>query len=370
MNTLATEPLTSEPTLRQIGLLQPSLRKGSYGFMIGPNPLLPGFVCGPENASVWECCHPDALRLLDVRSPLLLCGASGTGKTSLALTVATLWLNQDSQRRLTFSNAIEFSRSLVRAIKADDMPRFRQVYRDCDCLVIDNIHELVGKPSAQEECIATLDHLASQNKVVIATAPDLPVLLAGLDVALISRLAAGHSVVCRHPGPEARRRILQQLAVEIDPSLYGEELDRFSSQLSESQTVIQLRGQLLRWSHQLRSESSSASGHRIAGRLFDPVAAPAISLNEIAKAVAKDLKVPVETLIGPLRKSAVVRARGLAMLLMRQLTSDSYESIGNYFSGRDHTTVMHACKKTETDLKHDPELARIQERIRQRFQRG
>jgi len=363
------DTLASESNLRLIGLLQPSLRKGSYSFITCPNPIVPYFVCGPENVAVLECCHPEALGLLETRSPIVLCGPTGTGKTTIAAMLASLWLNEDPQRRMTFSSATEFSRSLVRAIKADDMPRFRQVNRDCDFWILDNIHELAGKPSAQEECIATIDHLTANGKVVVITAPELPSLLSGLEIALVSRLNAGHSVPMKPLCGEVKRRALQLLAEQLSPSLLGDPIDALSREIPDHQTMVQLKGYLLRWTHQRRADATHAGAGKASSRILG-AASPKVSLHEIAKAVAKELKVSVETLVGPLRKSGVVRARGLAMLLMRQLTNDSYETIGSYFSNRDHTTVMHACKKTESELKHDPELARIQERIRQRYQRG
>jgi chromosomal replication initiator protein len=362
--------LAPQTVLRQIGLMQPPMRKGSYSFIVCPNPIVDGFVCGPENAAVAECFHPDAISLLESRSPLVLSGPSGTGKTSVAATLAALWMNDGLQRKITFTSGMEFSRALVRAIKADDMSRFRQVHRDCDCLVIDNAHELTGKQSAQEELITTLDHLELNQKLVVITATEIPHLLQGLDVGLLSRLSAGHSVLFKHPGSQAKRRILQLAADELTQSIGAADLDRFAAQLPEVHTAMQVRAALLRWSHQLRSDPSEPlAGPKALGRMIEAPLAPNVSPHEIAKIVARELKISVETLVGPLRKSSVVRARGLAMILMRQLTSESYESIGAYFSNRDHTTVMHACKKTEIDLKTDTELSRIHDRIRQRFQR-
>ena len=106
---------------------------------------------------------------------------------------------------------------------------------------------------------------------------------------------------------------------------------------------------------------------RMIDKLVDSQIATAPSTSDIAKAVAREMQITMESLRGPSRKSSVVRARGLAMLLMRHWTDVSFQNIGEYFGGRDHTTVMHACKKTEEDLAKEVDLERMAERIRQKL---
>jgi len=360
-----------EMETRYLGIVQPILRKGSHSFIGLPSPITDCFVAGPENDAVVESLHPDAVATLDLRSPILFSGPSGSGKTTMAATLAALWINDAPQRRITMTSAVEFSRSLTRSIKADDMQRFRQLHRDCDCLFLENVHEFAGKPMAQEEFTATLDHLMGLSRVVVLTALDIAPLLQGVTRALLSRLNYGHSVVLSAPGKESRRALLERIAVHSNLAIDTESLDQLSAHTTEAMTALHLRGVLNRWAHRARLQGEGSNDKLLQGldRILEPRMAPTPSPHEIAKAVARETRVSVDLLVGPTRKSSVVRARGLAMYLMRQLTTESYDNIGGFFSGRDHTTVMHACKKTEAELPSDTELSRIHDRIRQRFQR-
>jgi len=361
----------TEYEARYLGIIPPRLKKGSYSSLVLPNPLADCFIAGPENNRLVEALDSQAITSLETRSPLLLAGASGTGKTTMAATMAALWINELPSRQITMTSAAEFSRSLTRSIKSDDMQRFRQLHRECDCLLVDNIHELASKPAAQEEFIATLDHLLDHSRAILLTANDIPPLLSGLSRPLLSRLSSGHSVVLMPPASTARHALLQRMAVQSNLEISLETIEQLAGQIREDMTAVQLRGILIRWSHQVRlgNITHTATNTRVMDRIIEVRTPPNASAQEIAKVVSREMRVPMELLVGPTRKSSVVRARGLAMYLIRQLTTDSFDHIGSLFSGRDHTTVMHACKKTEAELPQNMELRRIHDRILKRFQR-
>jgi chromosomal replication initiator protein len=146
-------------------------------------------------------------------------------------------------------------------------------------------------------------------------------------------------------------------------------LDAIGAQLQDGMSPLQLRGILIRWSHHNRMtpERTQKESKRLIDNLVDAQVTKAPSVADIAKAVGRELQITMDLLRGPGRKSSVVRARGLAMFLIRQWTVESYQNIGVFFGGRDHTTVMHACKKTEEDLANDHELTRTVDRVRQRL---
>jgi chromosomal replication initiator protein len=300
---------------------------------------------------------------------MLFYGPSGAGKTALALTLAARWTNDAVDRTITVTSGSDFAKALTRAIESDDMERFRQLHRNCDCLLIDNVHELATKPVAQEEMIACLESLAADGKSVVATAQELSSLVPNLRPALASRLNSGLSLPVSLPTSSTRKEILRLLAHQMQIDISDHDIEAIGELLQEGVTAFHLKGILIRWSHQdrLNPGRSQRESKRLIDRLVDSQSARTPDMSEIAKAVGREMRVTMEHLRGPSRKSSVVRARGLAMYLMRKLTESSFQSIGEYFGGRDHTTVMHACKKTEDDLANDHELMRIVDRVHQKL---
>ncbi len=352
-----------------ITLQQPRIRKGSFASLIGATPLLDVFIAGPENQLAAECLSPFGIETLASRSPLYLYGPTGAGKTALALTIAARWTNEANQRTVTLTSGSDFAKAFTRAIEADDMDRFRQVHRQCKCLVVDNIHELATKPVAQAEMVSTIERLTNDGGAIIVTASNLATLVPKLRLALSSRLNGGQSLQVSYPSPATRFEIMKLLAINAKIDITDQDLESICSQLQDGSSALQLRGILVRWSHQNRvaPNRTKIESKRLIDNLVDGQIAKAPSPSDIAKAVAREMQITMELLRGPGRKSSIVRARGLAMLLMRQWTDASFQNIGQYFGGRDHTTVMHACKKTEEELSKDVDLDRMAERIRQKL---
>lgn len=356
-------------SLTVITLQQPRMRKGSFASLIGATPLLEVYVAGPENQLVVECLSPYGIEHLVARSPLYLYGPSGVGKTAIALTLAARWTNELNTRTVTLTSGSDFAKAFTRAIDSDDMERFRQLHRQCGCLVVDNIHELATKPAAQEEMVSTIERLTNEGGAIIATATELATLVPKLRLSLSSRLIGGHSLPISFPSGPTRREIMRLLAASSKIEIGQLDLDSIESQLQDGMSALQLRGILIRWAHHDRVAPgrSKKDSIRLIDKLVDSQIAKAPSTSDIAKAVAREMQITMELLRGPGRKSSVVRARGLAMLLMRQWTDVSFQNIGEFFGGRDHTTVMHACRKTEQDLEKDVDLERVAERIRLRL---
>lgn len=324
---------------------------------------------GPENELLLELLSPASVQSYVDQSPILLIGPSCVGKTTLAMTAATRWLNEGRNRTITMTSGTDFAKSFVRAVKADDMDRFRQLHRNCNCLLVDNVNELSTKPAAQEEFVLTLDQLVQNGSAVICTSTELPTVLPNFRPPLASRLVSGRSLNLVHPNATVRLELIKQLAAHHQFDLSATELQTLAEQVPEETSAIQLNGILLRWwKHDRLTEPRTKTTRRKSiDKIVDAQTARKPSLSTIAKTVAREMNVTLESMQSTVRKSKVVRARGLAMLLMRQLTEESFQNIGVFFGGKDHTTVMHACKKTQSELTQDPVLARSAEQVRQRL---
>nr|MCU0711443.1 DnaA/Hda family protein [Pirellula sp.] len=318
-------------------------------------PLLPSYMIGPENELIRELFATETIETLAKRSPIVLFGLSGTGKTALALTLMCRWLNQDQQRRFQSLSAVDFARAFHRALEEDDMPRFRNQFRSCHGLLLDNIHDLRGKEAIQSELIELLNSSEFSEQLVICTSQQLPGFVSGWNDALVSRLLGGYSLEIQPPSTSIRMELLNQIAASEGLIVQSQDLTRLNAQLADNCTAIQLKGIVTRWRHQQRIEETlnQAISPGAIDQLVVSQQKPAPLPAEIAKNVARELQQTLEAMRGPSRKAGVVRARGLAMHLIRQWTESSYQNIGELFGGRDHTTVMHACKKTEEDLSRD-----------------
>lgn len=346
---------------------RPKSRRGLRD--LGTAPILPQFTIGPENRLVRELFDSDTVSNLSQRSPVLLFGASGTGKTTLALTLIARWLNQDISRTFEVVSATDFARSLHHALEADDMPRFRNQFRSCQALLLDNIHELRGKDSVQSELIELFNNSEQNQTLVICTTQYLPTCASGWNDALVSRLLSGYSLEIHFPSPAIRCDLLRKISELAGLTVDQSELDKLNARLPEQCSALQLKGIVSRWKHHQRIEESlhqsispNSIEHLVVNQQKLPPTPP-----EIAKNVARELQQTFESMKGPSRKAGVVRARGLAMYLIRKWTQSSFQHIGELFGGRDHTTVMHACRKIEEDLENDPELLQCSERLRQKL---
>jgi chromosomal replication initiator protein len=372
--------MTMTQELAKIDLSRIHIKRGVHQIISPPAVLVPQFVIGAENAAVEDLFSGLSIESLVEKSPIVLFGPNSSGKTTLAHELLWRWARDQTNRKLTLTSGNEFGRALQRGTKADDMARFRQIHRQCDGLLIDNLHEMITKPAAQSELVILLKEAYEASRLVVITSLELPRLRPDYHPSLQSLLSAGLSVPVKLPGPQARFAITEMLASQIASELTTDELNKFCMRIQDNPSALELRGLLNRWAHQLHAEAmlkspspksglqKNSANKTSATKHIDKIVAGSgrkFNCKDLLKIVAKEFQVTLDTLTGPSRKSGVVRARGLAMLLMRQLTDESFEAIGEHFSGRDHTTVMHACKRTESSLAKDSELNRIYDRIRQ-----
>jgi chromosomal replication initiator protein len=244
---------------------------------------------------------------------------------------------------------------------------FRLRYRQVRLLAIDDLEHLAGKPAAQRELLFTLDALEAAGSHVLVTAKRLPADLPGLMAGLVSRLSQGLVVPLALPGRAARLAILERLAKARGVGFAQGALSMLADGLQG--TFPELRSAIAQLEFSAAGTGGLIGPERVREHLARYNGSRCASLRQIASVTARSFSLRLSDLRGPSRHRPTPTARALAMYLARNLTTDSLKQIGQYFGGRDHTTVSYSCRKTEERLRTEPELQdalfSIQEELQQ-----
>ena len=278
-------------------------------------------------------------------NPLFIYGGVGLGKTHLMQAAGQLMMERVPNARVTYVHSERFVADMVKALQHNAINDFKKHYRTLDALLIDDIQFFVGKERSQEEFFHTFNTLLEGQRQVIITADRFPKELVGVEERLISRFGSGLTVSIDPPELETRVAILMKKAQHEGLDL-PEEVAFFIAKRVRS-NVRELEGAL-------RRVVASAT---FTGRPIDMALASEglkdllafqerlVTINNIQKTVAEYFKIRVSDLHSKNRARQVVRPRQLAMALSKELTNHSLPEIGDAFGGRDHTTVLHACRK-------------------------
>lgn len=327
------------------------------------------FIAGPENRLV-----PIAVRSVveaepSGYNPLVFYGPSGTGKSHLVHGLATAWKARDRRLRVVCTTAVDFARDLSDAIESQGVDEFREKHRGASLLVVEDLGLLPTRKSdklnAQEELLHTLDALVAEDRWAIVTASAAPAALPGILPALQSRLTEGLTIPLALPGVEARRVILEQLAAARDIPLPESVAKILAEGLAG--TVPELAGVLLQLATSAEIDDTDLDCETARQFLASRGRMKTPTLHDIALATARHFSLRLTDLRSPVRRRALVVARGVAVYLARRLTDESLDRIGAYFGGRDHTTVMHSCRKTEELMASDRAVYEAIEQVQKRL---
>ncbi len=297
-------------------------------------------------------------------NPLFIYGGVGLGKTHLMHAAGNLIKNNGSDAKVAYVHSERFVSDFVKALGNRTMPEFKNYYRSLDALLIDDIQFFVGKDSSQEEFFHTYNTLLEIGSQIIVTSDRFPKDINGLEERLISRFESGLTVRIDPPELETRVAILKNKALKNEVELSDEVAFLVAKKIRSN--VRELEGAL----HRLVASS------RFTNRTIDLDLAKdtlqdltlfqerKISIDNIQKTVADFYSIRVFDLKSKRRNRQIARPRQIAMALAKELTSLSLPDIGDAFGGRDHTTVIHACKKvaelSRTDSKVNEDYNSLQ----------
>jgi chromosomal replication initiator protein len=267
----------------------------------------------------------------------------------LARGLAAWWRERFRDERVVCISGAEFAQDYAAAVEQLELERWRREIRESKLLILDDLGQLYEKRGAQQELVQSLDVLADRDASVVITARTLPNHWPSLAANLRSRLSSGLSVPLSHPGPGARRVILEQIANRqtLSPQALQQLAEGWTA--SVPMLIAATRALELEARHRGHPLDSAKIQHLINARSDTPVP----SLQEIGMRTAKHFGLKLSDLKGPRRMQSLVAARSAAMYLARQLTKKSYQQIGKFFGGRDHATVIHSCRQVEKLMRRD-----------------
>lgn len=292
-------------------------------------------------------------------NPLFIYGGVGLGKTHLMHAVGTEMLKRNPNARIVYLHSERFVADMVKALQLNAINDFKRYYRSVDALLIDDIQFFAGKERSQEEFFHTFNALLEGGQQMILTSDRYPKEISGVEERLKSRFGWGLTVAIEPPELETRVAILMKKAQEAQVNL-PDDAAFFLAQKIRS-NVRELEGALKRVIANAHFTGNAINTPFIKESLKDLLALQdkQVSIDNIQRVVADYYKIKVADLLSKRRSRSVARPRQMAMSLAKELTNHSLPEIGNAFGGRDHTTVLHACRKikelreTDTDIAED-----------------
>lgn len=292
-------------------------------------------------------------------NPLLLYGGVGLGKTHLMQAVGNLILARDRSARVVYLHSQRFVQDMVRALQQGTMQEFMNYYRSVSALLIDDIQFFANKLRSQEEFFHVFNGLLEGGRQMVLTCDRYPREIDGLEERLKSRFVWGLTVAVEPPELEHRVAILMKKAEQEGVDLHQDVAFFIAERIRSN--VRELEGALKRViaNAQFTGRGISIEQVRMALRDLLVIQERQVGVDNIQRTVAEYYKIKISDLLSKRRNRAVARPRQMAMCLAKELTSHSLPEIGDAFGGRDHTTVLHACRKvaelrgSSTDLAED-----------------
>jgi chromosomal replication initiator protein len=292
-------------------------------------------------------------------NPLFIYGETGLGKTHLMHAVAHQMLANNPNARIAYVSTEKFTNEFIHAIRENKLTKFRKYYRTVDALLVDDIHFLSGKESTQEEFFHTFNDLFESGRQIFLASDRPANEIERLENRLISRFQWGLVTDIQAPDFETRVAILRNKAAAMNISLDPEIMNFLAERVSRN--VRRMEGALTRiasYDALINQKLDLEAVERLLSDLLHEETLTKVNVDQIQKKVCDFYQIRFSELIGRRRTSAIVFPRQVAMYISRTLTSDPLKAIGDAFGGRDHGTVIHACKQVENMMEQDGSVKR------------
>lgn len=320
-------------------------KKAEVGHKLNEDFTFDTFVEGKSNEMAKAAAMQVAANAGKSYNPLLLYGGVGLGKTHLMQAVGNLIRRNDPNAKVVYLHSQRFVQDMVKALQQGTMDEFMQFYRSVDTLLIDDIQFFANKLRSQEEFFHVFNALLERDRQMVLTCDRYPREIDGLEERLKSRFVYGLTQEVEPPELETRVAILMKKAeaeqVDLDQSVAFFIGERIRSNVRE------LEGALRRVIANARFTGSRITIDQVKRALRDLLAIQdrQISIDNIQRLVAEYYNIKISDILSKRRSRTIARPRQMAMFLAKELTNHSLPEIGDAFGGRDHTTVLHACKR-------------------------
>ena len=323
------------------------------------------FVIGRSN----RFAHAAALAVAELPAqaynPLFLHGPPGTGKTHLLHAIGDYVRRYGDGLRVCYATIEEFTSEFVEALRARSTADFKERFRGADVVLIDDVQFLAGRARTREEFFHTFNVLLDSGRQLVMTSDRGPAELAELEARLTERFRAGLVVELEAPAIEVRRAILASRARLDGVEVSTEVLDAIAERVTTS--VRALEGALIRVVAyaSLKGETPTAElARHVLRQLGEGESAGATDIGDIVDATARAFEISSQALLARDRHPEVAKARHVAMYLARVLTTHSLPEIGRMLGGRNHTTVLHAVNRIDSELQTDPDVHSVVDKLR------
>ncbi|WP_417596120.1 chromosomal replication initiator protein DnaA [Oceanospirillum sp.] len=323
---------------------------------LNPNHTFETFVEGKSNQLARAASRQVAENPGGAYNPLFLYGGVGLGKTHLMHAVGNFLVQQNPNAKVMYLHSERFVADMVKALQLNAINDFKRLYRSVDALLIDDIQFFAGKERSQEEFFHTFNALLEGGQQMILTSDRFPKEISGMEERLKSRFGWGLTVAIDPPELETRVAILKKKADQARV-LLSDDAAFFIAQKIRS-NVRDLEGALKKViadSH-FRGQPITTDFIRESLRDLFAVQDKQVGIDNIQRTVAEYYSIKVPDLLSKRRSRSVARPRQVAMALAKELTNHSYPEIGDAFGGRDHTTVLHACRKVKELQEENAEI--------------
>ena len=331
--------------------------KVQYHHTLNTNYSFERFVIGSSNqfahaASIAVSEHP-----AKNYNPFFIYGGVGLGKTHLLNAIGLLTYSLYPEMNVLYVSAEEFINELISSIRHDKMPKFREKFRNIDCLLIDDIQFIAGKDRTQEEFFHTFNTLHDSGKQIVMTSDNFPKDIPNLEGRLRSRFEWGLIADIQPPDIETKIAILEKKAQENHIDLPHDAATYIASHAESN--IRELEGfltQTIAYSSLTKRKIDLDMVRQVLARILKTNEKFSVTIEDVMKAISDRYSIKMSDLRSPKKNKNLASARQIVMYLSRKLTSASFPDIGEKLGGRDHSTVIYADNKIKRLIETDPEL--------------